>query len=510
MPEEDELRRRGKRAESEGELRHALELYRTAVQAGHDREAGGPDSALLLRIHDLHGRLGEPDASRRALGRALEAAEEGRGDPDSVLEAARARLADEPDQPICLHAAWLLHRLDRTDEALDLLREVWEKRTGRRLPAGEIEAAAHRIDPRVDMSDWTPEWPAVGNDAGAPAGAVRSVAVDEDPGDGEPFARGGGEAEATAVRREDGPGRGREDARAAGGAPARDGAVQDDPEKKAPPRDSAAHDGVPGETVPDDEDDLRRGLRILEELLELDPSDVGLRRRRVLYARRLGDRALLEDALVDLADALAEAGARRGAHLLYAHVVERLNPDHGRAVTGLRREEDRLGESDRADAVPPPAEPALEGRENGGGAAPEAAGTVARANGGGNPDAPDPDAEFRKRLSEGLDRARRELERLRAAGRSSLAPEESATVPWRAHRELGRYLLLRDRPEEAERHLAAARERAPEAGPEGRDLLYLHGIALRRAGRREEALRGFRRLADLDPGFATAREALSR
>jgi tetratricopeptide (TPR) repeat protein len=205
--------------------------------------------------------------------------------------------------------------------------------------------------------------------------------------------------------------------------------------------------------------DLRRGLEVLADLLELSPRDRRLRRRKVRYARRLGDPGLLEEALVELGDLLDGQGAHRGARLLYEEAgsadAER---DGARTVSGDE----------------------------------------------------DVDEGFRRRLSEALERAPRELERLQAAGMEAVGAEGAGAVPWRAHRELGRYLLLRGRPDEAARHLAAARERAPaEGGEEAADVLYDLGLAHRRAGRSREARDCFRRLAERDPGFAVAWEALS-
>lgn len=430
MADVDELARRARRAESDGELREALRLYRAALES-------------------------------------------------------------VPDQEIAVRAARVLDRAGRTDEALDVLRRTWERRTGRRLPAGEIERAARRLDAEADLASWTPEWPPAGEDDEPPERVAPAVAV------GDP------DADVPAGESRDGgrrPG-GREAPRADGAesGPPRD--EVDDGEDAAPsrrfvrrydrqsggdgggarrrlgPRDEAPADpGQHGEVRgtgrdagsgespeppgANGEGDLRGGLEVLEELLTLAPRDRRLRRRKVRYARRLGEPDLLEEALVELGDLLEEEGARRGARLLY----EEAGAPQG--APGPRR-----------------------------GAADE-----------------DVDEAFRRRLSAALEDAPRELERLQAAGMEAFGAEAegAGAVPWRAHRELGRFLLLRGRPDEAARHLAAARDRAPDGGGEdAADVLYELGLAHRRAGRPREARDCFRRLADRDTGFAVAWEALS-
>lgn len=459
MADLDELTRRARRAESDGELREAARLYRAALEA-------------------------------------------------------------DPDQEVAVRTARLLDRAERADEALDVLRKTWERRTGRRLPAGEIERAARRLDPDADLASWTPEWPPMGEDgetADRVAGTVEAAepAADARAGDG----RDGGRRPAgREAPRAEGEGRGRpgdepadggDDPEESDSTPSRrfvrryererggDGAEEGPPGRLVDPREgTTAGSGDAGGDGGDSGDgadgvglrrdpldpadgrdaagsappaangagDLRRGLEVLEDLLELSPRDRRLRRRKVRYARRLEDPGLLEEALVELGDLLEEEGARRGALLLYEEAGAR-------------------GETVSPEAVSGPA--------------------------GDSSPAEDVDEGFRRRLSEALEHAPRELERLQAAGMEALGAEGAGAVPWRAHRELGRFLLLRGRPDEAARHLAAARDRAPAGGDEAADVLYDLGLAYRRAGRDREARACFRRLAERDPGFAVAWEALS-
>lgn len=608
MPEVDELKRRARRAESEGDLREALELYRSALRAERQGEdEGAPDPGLLLRIGDLEARLDDRDAavdvylraSERYAGRGqltnavavcekllrafpdevegyriladlqseigltaeargnliryLDAVEEGEGELGRAVRAARSFLESDPDQEVAVRAARVLDGEGRTAEAIELLRRAWERRTGRRRPAGEIERLARRIDPDVDLGSWTPEWPPLGDDAAGRAAGPRPAAVgpnavggagsgddaaetdggaapveevrvgeagDEDvpddretpedrplPDDGavtddERAAATDDEPEpvpaAAGISAVDGPGRGNGAAETGGG----DAGEEQDPGggfvrrygrepggggTSGAPRRLRGGDGearaTDGARTADGDGGLRRGLAVLEELLALAPDDPGLRRRKVAYARRLGEPGLLEEALVELGDLLADRGAHRGARLVYEEVLDHLDPESDRASAGLRALEAPDDVRPTPDGEDPDAEPAGPAAEI--------------------------DREFRRRLSDGLEQVPRELARLQAAARAATGGAGSARVSWRAHREMGRFLLLRGRPDEAAGHLRAARARAPDGGEADADLLYHLGIAHRRSGRPEDARESFRRLADRDPGFAVAWAAVS-
>lgn len=544
MAEVEEIERRARRAASDGEPREALELYRAVLGARPEDASPRPD--LLLRIAELHARLGDLDAARRALGRCLEHASGESVDAVRLREVARACLADEPGQQLFLRTAWLLDRAGRRGEALDLLREVWEKRTGRRRPAGAIEAAVHRLDPGHDMSAWTPEWPPVGEDAEGVAGAIRSapgVRSAEGPRDagseespprvGAERRRNGGEGHG--ADEPGGPEAGRRSVvrrydRQVGGAvggdetrPRRRPGGADPPEEETAvlraPAGGAAAAGDRAEaavgrqqTDPDrrgEGDDLHRGLAVLEDLIELDPGNPELRGRKVRYAARLGRPELVEEALVGLADVLAEAGAHRGAHLLYDEVLGRLNGGNQRAAAGRRRAEVRLrSTSTRSASAAADAPEVYTPRPRDATSRPDSGPEHTASGEGGPDDAGAVDRAFRRRLPEALDRTPRELEHLHDATLAALEGGDRAAVPWRAHRGLGRYLLLRGRPTEAAPHLSAALDRAPEASEEAADVLYDLGLAHRRAERPEEARACFRRLAARDAGFAAAWEAL--
>lgn len=236
-------------------------------------------------------------------------------------------------------------------------------------------------------------------------------------------------------------------------------------------------------TGPDEGDaraGLRRGLQVVDEMLELAPDDLRLLGRRVAYARRLEDREALADSLVRMADALRREASLRGAHLLLDTVLHRVDPGREEAAALLRRVRGEW----------------------------EAAGRPAAPPGDGGAGAPRQEG-IRAELTRALDEIPRELEHLYRAIRHANAggPGDGASS-WRARGRFGRYLLARGRPREAVPHLEAARAGAPQETEEHLDLLYLTGLAHLRAGRPGEAGSRFRRLAGRDDGFATARGVL--
>lgn len=488
----------------------------------------------------------EPGDEGRAEGEAVAG-----GEAEAVEDAARRWLRREADQEVCLGLAALLRHQGRTDEAVELLRRVWEERTGLRKPAGAIEARARKIDPSVDFAAWTPMWPpspaVPGEEAagardrpesggGVEAGGRTPEATrgrgDEAPatgtvptGEGGPAARPtesaglaagdeGGEEERHFVRRYEG--RDRSPRRSGGGEPEAGAPVRlrtaasgaSEAGEDAPPGGWTGNGGggteaaERGRAAPRDDtgpsptsagrpaaeagraEELARGLEVLEELIELAPSDLGLRRRKAAYARRMGDPELLGDALLGLADALAEAGHRRGAWLVYEGVLERLRPGSGRAGSGL---EALRAEDPACEPSPPGALPADEARPAG---------------------RRDPDADFRRRLTAALRDVPRALTHLHAAAEAVAALGADETVPAVAHLRLARHLLLRDRPAEAVQHLETALDRGAR-GEEAADALFHLGRALSRSGDREAASARFRELAEIDRGVAVARSVLS-
>jgi tetratricopeptide (TPR) repeat protein len=606
MSDVEELKSRARRAEAAGDYRLALESYQEALE--RERETTDPDRmdpALRLRTADLHFRLGDPE---RALDAYLKASDlyarqglipnaiavcnkvlgvypdhveshrilaelqleigltadarnnllhyleevAGRGRIDAALEAGQAFLDQEPDQEVAVAVAEMLAEEGRTGQAMQVLRGVWEERTGLRQPAGRIEACARRLDPEEDLSAWRPVWPPprkeqkpTREEAGEPAGDEGSPGDADGPSaadDGPPAvttaARPAGEAPATAAALEEPPagsgsgdsGSGDSSSEASVPPPMHNGARMGPTAKtegasewaesseaseasapeprRAPPRPPASA----ANGAPDPEEELREGLELVEEMLEVAPDHLELHRRRVLYARRLGDLGLLERALVELGEVLLERGSHRGARFVFQEVREQLNPGSAAAFDGLRRL-DRLEEAPdertrrEEGAESADDEEGADGEEEARQAAPRATGV---------------DRQFRRRLREALSSSSRELAWLHAAaegcgaGRRGAAgasggggPGAGDPVPGPSHELLGRYLLMRDRPEEAAEHLRVALERSPGGGERSAELLYHLGRAWRRAGEPARARECFERLAGVDSDFRAAWDVVS-
>lgn len=527
-----------------GEPDEALEAYRRAADL-YARQGLVPNAIAVCnkvlgvfpdhvdsyrRLAELQLEIGLTADARNNLLRYLEAAAE-RGRVADAGEAAEAFLEIEADQEVAVAAAEILADEGRTDRALEVLRRTWEERTGLRQPAGRIEAFARELDAGVDLSEWKPVWPpprkrsAEAAEAAGAAAPAEGAAVETEgataPAEARPGTAAALEEPAGAPpRRHNGartaepepahaPGRGNGDGGPPPGSEAsRAEARSPDADAVTPDRErgaagTPAGDGTPkadvGAGTPDVEAELRQGLELVEEMLEVAPDRLGLHRRRVRYARRLGDLRLLERALVELGEVLVERGSHRGARFVFEEVRDQLNPGSAPAAEGLRR-------LDRLEASPRERSARVE--ERGGGSGPSAPGGTGEAGDG----APDPagtyreiaaDRRFRGRLREALSTASRELAWLHAAA-ESCDGDGGGPVPSASHELMGRYLLMRDRPAEAAEHLQAALDRGRVAGEARAELLYHLGRAWRRAEAPDRARACFERLAEVDGDFGAA------
>jgi tetratricopeptide (TPR) repeat protein len=113
----------------------------------------------------------------------------------------------------------------------------------------------------------------------------------------------------------------------------------------------------PADTPPDK---LREALTVTNELVRRNPNDLAVLQRRVEFASRIGDRLLLVDTYLDLADALARSGSETKAQVMYQRVLG-LDPENSAA-------REALGDAAVAEAAPVDLEAIL--REMGGGTAP--------------------------------------------------------------------------------------------------------------------------------------------
>lgn len=229
--------------------------------------------------------------------------------------------------------------------------------------------------------------------------------------------------------------------------------------------------------------ELRRGLELLDELLELSPDNMDLRRRKVVYARRLSDPETMADAYLALAEGLADRGSRRGARILYEQVLS-LDEENEAARAGLARldavelQEKRRRASQEADM--PSAGPA--------------------------------DREARKALGERLwtefEMTIRELPWLHAATQSFQAVGPDRQPALETFQMMAHYFMARGRYDQAAEVLSAALHLSDRSDEELVDVLYYLGVARRRQGEDAAADELFERVARVDEDFRESMEAL--
>ncbi len=80
--------------------------------------------------------------------------------------------------------------------------------------------------------------------------------------------------------------------------------------------------------------DPEKAMRVLRDLIFHDPDEIRYYQRLVEYAHRTNDRALLVPAFLELAEALARAGATQKAEAVYGRVLD-LDPRNPRARAAL-------------------------------------------------------------------------------------------------------------------------------------------------------------------------------
>jgi tetratricopeptide (TPR) repeat protein len=229
--------------------------------------------------------------------------------------------------------------------------------------------------------------------------------------------------------------------------------------------------------------ELRRGLELLDELLELSPDNMDLRRRKVAYARRLADPSTMADAYLALAEGLADSGSRRSARILYEQVLS-LDEDNEAARTGLARldaielQEKRRRAGQEADL--PSARPA--------------------------------DREARKALGETLwtefEMTIRELPWLHAATQSFQAVGPDRQPALETFQMMAHYFMARGRYDEAAEILSAALDLSDRGDEELVDVLYYLGVARRRLGEDAAADELFDRVARVDADFRESLQVL--
>lgn len=230
--------------------------------------------------------------------------------------------------------------------------------------------------------------------------------------------------------------------------------------------------------------ELGHGLEVVEEMLQVYPDRVDLLQRRAIYARKLGERELLVEAWLDLADALRGEPGSRGARLLYHRVLE-VDPENERALRALRP-------VDRA---------AVRAATERGSAQAAADAVEERMN----------RIDFERQILQEFSQESDPLRWLEAAAESAItAGSEAKERPLEFYEFFGRYLMARGRWDAAasvlEKGLSLHEHSTEES--ERSEARFALGLALRHGGRHGQARRQFEKLAELEPGFRVAWEAV--
>jgi len=248
-----------------------------------------------------------------------------------------------------------------------------------------------------------------------------------------------------------------------------------------PARDASATDAEADLTSEElgERAELRRGLDVLEEMLELAPDRLELWRRRIAYARRLRDPEEMREAFLGLGEGLVEESPRAARFLFERVLIQQ--PESSRAQSGLAR----------LDAAE------IEEKRSAG----EAAG---RGNHTRRVQSAEEQAarnELGERLWAEFEESVRQLPWLDGATQTFQAAGSEFLPPLEAFEMLGRYLLLRGKPADAARVLSLAAELEEYADEELVDVYFHLSTALRSLGRESQAEALLRRVAEVDPEF---------
>lgn len=233
--------------------------------------------------------------------------------------------------------------------------------------------------------------------------------------------------------------------------------------------------------------ELEKGLEILEELLELAPRNIDLRRRKIVYARRLGSTENLHEAYLELGNALSEEGSRRAARIAYEQVLA-LDPENAKALSGIARLD--VGELE---------EKRKQGEDAGASNRTRRMSTAA-------------DQRARQKLGEILwaefEESVRQLPWLDGATQTFQAAGTEFLPPVEAYEMLGRYLMAREKYEDAVEVLSLATGISDATEEELVDVFYYLAQAHERLGHGDRAAELYDRVAEVDEDFRVAWEVI--
>lgn len=250
---------------------------------------------------------------------------------------------------------------------------------------------------------------------------------------------------------------------------------------------SPSPDDVPPASDLGERAELERALELLEELIELDPGNPTLYRRKAKYARRLGDGDNVAAALREWAGVLEAAGEWRSAHYLFQRSLT-LEPGHRPSREALDRVLFDEG-----------AAPGADGKKVGAGARSEGSSDAGENDSG--PDWSDPGDVLRAELG----RATEEVYRLQSAALRLLESRQGSRDEVDARQAaceiLGRYYVARQAYGRAAKVLLPILTRTGIWDEDRKDTLYLCGFSFLQLDEDERAGECFQRLAKVDDSF---------
>lgn len=522
-----QVKDRARRREAAGDLERALELYLKALRQGTDGRGGSVDPGLCVRVADLSAEMGRGDDALRFYRQGARLFAEQRLVPNAV-GALKKILGLEPDDVRAHRQLADLHlEVGHVSDARTHLLRYFEQCavTGRASEAEETlermrdtfpddqfveqaEACVEQARERLEELEEDPSLVEDAEDAGDVADLLATL--EESARSVEPAASGGEPAaEDEAAAGPDG---------APSGTPAGEGAsaaatggpglhpsleevldelreFQEGSETSGEPRPltplpkTVPHTtGEAGEEEFDEEAlgeraELRKGLQVLEELLELAPDSADLHRRKVGYALRLGEREALEEAWVGLGRSLAENGATRAARQAYREALA-LQPEQSTALSGLAR----------LDAIE------LEEKKVSG----ETAGSHNRTRRMKSAEDHEVRQQLGRRLWTEFEESMRQLPWLDGATKTFRAAGAEFLPPLEAYELLGRYLVARQKYDEAIRVMEMALEVEGLEEEDLADLLYHLGTCYEQVDRLEEARDCYERVSAADDEFRKA------
>lgn len=520
-----QVKDRARRREAAGDLERALELYLKALRQGSDGRGGTVDPGLCVRVADLSVEIGREEEALRFYRQGARLFAEQRLVPNAVA-ALKKILGLAPDDVRAHRKLAELHlEVGHASEARTHLLRYFEQCavTGRAKEAEEtlermgdafsddqfLEQASACVEQAKERLEELEEDPSIIEDEDDADDVAELLSALEESAQAKKAQRAAEQSDdEESAAATDGAPAGADEVGAAatgGGAaglhPSLEEVLEElrefqeaseaageirpiTPLPKAAPRTMGeASDEEFDEQALGERAELRKGLEVLDELLELAPDSADLHRRKVGYALRLGDRESLEAAWVGLGRSLVESGSTRAARQAFREALA-LRPDQSTALSGLAR----------LDATE------LERKKEEG----ETAGSHNRTRRMKSADDRDVRQQLGQRLWTEFEESMRQLPWLEGATKTFRAAGAEFLPPVEAYELLGRYLMARQKYEEAIRVMEMALDVEGHEDEDLADLLYHLGTCYEQVERLEEARECYERVSAVDDEFRKA------